>query len=43
MLPVCPYLGLKIRVWKLRAAMHVTLVFIRPLTSILAEKLQGRI
>ena len=38
--PVCPYLELKIRGWYLAAAM---LVFIHPLTSILAEKLSSKL
>ena len=33
-LPVCPYLGLKIRGWSLAVVMFV---FLLPLTSILAE------
>ena len=40
MLPVCPYLELKFRRWKLAAAMFV---FIYPLTSILAEKLSSKL
>ena len=38
-LPVCPYLGLKIRGWQLAAAMFV---FIHPLTSISVEKLSSK-
>ena len=39
-LPVCPYLGLKIRGWYFAAAMFV---FICPLTSILAENLSPKL
>ena len=39
-LPVCPYLGLKIRRWQLAAALFV---FIHLLTSILAEKLSSKL
>ena len=39
-LPVCPYLGLKIRGWQLAASWFV---FIHLLTSILAEKLSSKL
>ena len=38
-LPVCQYLGLKIRGWWLAAAIFV---FVHPLTFILAEKLSSK-